>query len=499
MPRILEMDEPFDYLKGLSEAGDYHSLVREYVELSYHVGSGKGTPGDRKALEDFEEYVQEPMGADTREERETPKRGREFLTRFLEEMALYRTELLVQCGRDALDIENGIRNGFTPGADLYVGNEEAMRDMADCRMNGTERFAKTVITSAGMKLVSMSYTDVPVTDDVADRLGYEHLTMGDFIKDPMYAMISDYAKQLDPRYGTMLRERGESLVSDATLSQKYGLKVNRSGFEEAVDEDGKSQTLDLADARNQRSTKAFNDYSESLDGVIAAAKQQLAVLREMEAKKSSNSNEFTAMVDALRDVAEMYTNLSTPKQIESALNTLKEATKDYMERIDGNIFRGRSADGKARREIAGTLSDLADSWSDGLKKAADGRLNEYQPLGRQKEGLEKNRQYIDDARAKAPAATEIVSPVAESETIINKPVTKAQTIVRPERGRSVNLATLMRDQKAAEGKPAAENSVRAEVLRKREEIMQKRRQNEAAGIVNDGKNQAKKPAGKGGM
>ena len=46
--------------------------------------------------------------------------------------------------------------------------------------------------------------------------------------------------------------------------------------------------------------------------------------------------------------------------------------------------------------------------------------------------------------------------------------------------------------------PGERNSVREEVLRKREAIMQKRRENDKAGVVNDGKNQVQQQRGKGG-
>jgi hypothetical protein len=264
-------------------------------------------------------------------------------------------------------------------------------------------------------------------------------------------------------------------------------------------------------------------------------------------KKGSNSAEFNAMLSALREVAEMNASLSSPKLIEGNINRLKEASKDYMERIDGSIFRGVRADGKARRDMAGSLSDLADTWNESLTKAADGKIGEYWPLGQQASELETNRKAVESAanayhlsqqqiaaaRAAqaaptptvasqpAPQAETIVSkpaaqaetivspPTATAETVIQKPVSKAQTIERPaqgpnrERSRTINLATMMKEQKAAEeaAEPAkaSKNSVREEILKRRSEIYEKRRQNEEAGIVNDGKNQAKKQAGKGGM
>ena len=65
----------------------------------------------------------------------------------------------------------------------------------------------------------------------------------------------------------------------------------------------------------------------------------------------------------------------------------------------------------------------------------------------------------------------------EAPTIIEKRTGSASTMVR----NKMDLATLMNDQKKEK-----KTSPRDEALAKREEIMQKRRENEKAGIANDG-------------
>ena len=65
----------------------------------------------------------------------------------------------------------------------------------------------------------------------------------------------------------------------------------------------------------------------------------------------------------------------------------------------------------------------------------------------------------------------------ETPTIIEKHTGSASTMVR----NKMDLATLMNDQKEEK-----KVSPRDEAMAKREEIMQKRRENEKAGIANDG-------------
>ncbi|MCR4585522.1 MAG: hypothetical protein K5686_07315 [Lachnospiraceae bacterium] len=493
---------PGEKLISMAENGEFHELVRTYVEVGFRLGRGELTPEEREDYIAFEEYMQEPAGTNNRLERETPKRSPKIITGFLEEMALYRAELLVESGKLAEQIDTRIRTGQVPGTELYIGNEAAIRDISDCMMNGSELYAKTVLTSAGLKLVSMTFDEAQISSETADRLGYESLSVGEFIKSPMREMMDNYVRSLGPR-GMIDRKRGESLMSDAMLFDKYGIKPAGSGFERAADTEGVVHTLELADERNKKSSKAVDDYTKTLDAVIQTAKGQLSLLREMEAKKSSNSAAFTAMVEALTDMAGINANLASPALIESHLSKLKEATGNYMKRIDGSIFRGVRADGKARRELAETLSDFADAWDERLKGAGDGRLNEYLPVGAQAESLKKNREVIDKEKSRAaqiqtePATKtpEIEKPVTKAQTIISKPVTKAQTM---ERSKPTDLASLMKAEKAEKAKPEERNSVREEVLRKREAIMQKRRENDKAGVVNDGKNQVQQQRGKGG-
>ena len=501
------LDDPFEKMVQLGEKGDFHTLVREYVELSFRVGNGSASEEDRRVLDAFEAYVQEAAGTETLAERETSMRGKEFLTGFLTEMSLYRSELLMESGKLAVDYETQLRYGAISGAELYMGNEEAMRDIADNMMNATDLYAKTVITSAGIKLVSMVFTETQISDEMAQKLGYESLTIGEFIKQPMFDMMNEHAKSMDDPRAMQYRVRGESLMSDVSLAQKYGLKPDGQRKFEPVTQNGQIPLFDLAVERNAKSTKALGDYNNAVDEMQKAAREQLTILQEMADKKKDNSAEFNAMLSALREVAYLNPSLSSPKLIESSLETLKEATKDYMERIDGSIFRGVTADGKARREMAGSLSDLADSWNAGLTKAADGRIGEYYPLGQQATALEANRKAVESAANSYHKTQQQIAAnqAASAETIIQKPASKAQTLERPaqeakpERRRSINLGTMMREQKAAEDAAdpakAERNAVREEVLKRRSEIYEKRRQNEQAGIVNDGKNQAMRQAG----
>ena len=69
----------------------------------------------------------------------------------------------------------------------------------------------------------------------------------------------------------------------------------------------------------------------------------------------------------------------------------------------------------------------------------------------------------------------------EAPTIIEKRTGSVSTMVR----NKMDLATLMNDQKNDQ-KKEKKTSPRDEALAKREEIMQKRRENEKVGIANDG-------------
>ncbi len=476
---------PGENFINLAEKGDFHNLVREYVEYGLQLGKGTLTDAEKNDYIAFEEYMQESIGKQTRIERETPKRSTKILTGFLAEMALYRAELLVQSGLLAEKNETRIRSGEVPGTELYIGNETAVRDISDCMMNGSELYAKTVLTSAGIKLVSMSFDETGIDPETAEKLGYESLSMAQFTKSPMHDMMNDHVKAMGPEYMRFMK-RGESLMSDVDLADKYGIKPAGNGFTYSVDKNGVSKTAELAAERNKKTETAVNNYTETLKTVVETAKGLLSSLKELEAKKSSNSAQFKAMVEALTDVAGTNGNLDSPALIEDRLNRLKESAKAYMDRIDGSIFRGYSTDGQNRREMAERLSDFAGAWDERLKKAGDGRLNEYLPVGAQAESLKKNRETIENEMKRAAEAQ---AKTAEQTKTVEQPKTS-------ERSKTTNLAGLMKAEKAAKAKPEEKNSVRDELLRKREAIMKKRRENEKAGVVNDGKNQAPPRRGK---
>ncbi|MCR5119883.1 MAG: hypothetical protein K6B44_09760 [Lachnospiraceae bacterium] len=508
--------DPAQRLIMLAEAGDIHTLVREYVDMAVKVGL-EGDEDLRDSLEDFEEYLQEPVEG-TSGIHMQPKRGAVFIATFLEEMAMYRGELLVKAGIEGEKFADQIRRGEIPGTELYAGNEAAIKEISDAMMNGTELYAKVATTANAMKLASMPFDTTVISGDMADKYGYETMPVQYFIGKPLEDAVNAAVKADYPD-GMHYKAKGERLVPDQVISSKYGLAISGSGYAAVTDEDGKNMAVEKAAESNAKAQKACSEYAEAVEDITDRTYTDFRKLYDIARSKRTNSKQFTDMLWALQDVSELDRDKS-PEEIEKALTTLKESAGKYKERIDGSIFRGVTAAGKERRQLADDLEKYASEQLEKLAKCKGDRLNERMPLSEQLDGLEKNRQLIASARelearrvsetrkpaAEADTITKPVSraqviehPAADAETILSKPVSKAQTIVRPRsESNPVNLGKLMDEQRKADGKAEAKNDVREEVLRKREAIMQKRRENEAAGIVSDGKNQAQQQAGKGG-
>ncbi|MCR5119882.1 MAG: hypothetical protein K6B44_09755 [Lachnospiraceae bacterium] len=563
------LTDPFERMVRMAEEGHYRQVVEQFVDLNFKVAKGSATPEETRTLRAFEEYASKVASKDDARGIYIPERSTAFISHFLEEMALYRAELIVESGRIYDQHAADIRNGRVPGTEAYRNNETAIRDLAGNMMNNSDAYLKATIAANGISMLVIPFDATEVSPDIIERLELKSPLIGDF-KTQLSKMTEEYGKSLQMP-GQRSFDHGSISMPDSVLEGKYGIKLQGNAFVIPEGPEAEANAHELEGKSAKRGLRAVDAYIHNRDAAKEIARVQLQAMQEMISKSRNNSKEFMDLMYALGDVAIIDDN-DSPHLVQERLQTLKEASEAYMERIDGSIFRGVRADGRARRELAGNLAEFATAQMDTLEKLIDGGVNEFKPVRAQRTRLEVDDLYNDltkheaELQSAAPAvAAEPESPrhqitygqtapevqhIAMEETLhIPEPqqgvrigvdgkhqitygqtepqvmhvaettapqqpqqasvipedprrqITYGQTepqvqhaireesVQQPKRARVTNIGNLMREQREAEGRPAEKNSVREEVLRKREAIMQKRRENEAAGKVSDGKNQ----------
>ena len=159
-------------------------------------------------------------------------------------------------------------------------------------------------------------------------------------------------------------------------------------------------------------------YSRRLNDLTASAKSMLSEYNRMKAAKSDNSDEFKALGEALKAVAELNCD-SSAQEINDIFMDLKDAAEDYNKRIDSSMFRGVLSAGRARRELSGRLLTFADEGAGGLnaiypkdllntipvKEQTERTFNHLIELGPETE-VKENKTFNAEADVKAAEKTE---------------------------------------------------------------------------------------------
>ena len=489
------MGKVLDELKGMIDRGEYEDAALAYVDYSFQSKNGLGDAGLSEDLGKFIEALSDKADAPAASvDAMPPEMGADKMSGFMDALSEVRDQMLVNSGRKVAQNEKNIAAGRIPGSDLAVGNLKAVKDLAGALVQTDPMYAKANIAGGLLSTLCSFYEQVPISAEVQEKYGLEAgTTMGAFYADAKGTVRSAHVQaNADPEASTYYAKSNAipPMENSSFLKDTYGLTVSHGTFEMT------EQGYELMGDSNAKSMQSLDAYKSSMEWTASAAADKLKTLREMEQKRSNNSHYFNDMIQALADVASLDGSAS-PKLVEERLNRLKEVSQAYVDKTDGSFFRGRSADGKARRNFAAELVDFAGQQTSVLGGKIDASIDPLMSVDMQADDLRKNRTKIDTALAATLAAKEpeAAAPTATAPAA-TAPAAEAPKATAPaatqtrERSRSLNLATMMQEQKAADDKAdpakAARNAEREEVLKRRSEIFEKRRENEKKGLGSEG-------------
>ena len=137
-------------------------------------------------------------------------------------------------------------------------------------------------------------------------------------------------------------------------------------------------------------------YRRKLEDVAAEAKMQLEKLEKMTQIKK-NSEEYNAMHDALKEVANLGKTADdlTPEQVEKAFNDLKNAGADY-ENTHKGLFKGNIGSGRQRFNFSREIQTFAiDNGMAVSKYGRDIGIDRSSTIGKQ---LQRNAEAIKRAK-----------------------------------------------------------------------------------------------------
>ncbi len=482
-------------LKELENQKKYNELADLYIGLLIKIVEGTASKEEMEAGEGYSEYLGEPMGKSGFENQNTPKRDPEFLVNMLEQFLARKGELNIELAQEAEKIADQIQDGEYPGLEQYANDPRTALDLAGVIVSSSDKARNISALSKALFDTTTNIVDYPIDDNSAKRLGVEPgTTFSQFLHGLGEKIVSDHLAEnslLHPDEFNYLRAKGGDLntsISDYGLQFKDG-KIEpfkttgytgelHAGYsklddEPVIDYDGsiiKNQVHAVADPayflprmRENHYEKMLN-LKDSIDSLAEMATVMQEKLEKLKAHKSNQSDEFNAMSDALDEVAEL-SDSNTPVQIMKAFDKLKNASKAYMDRIDSSMFRGVFQNGRERRSFAEDINNFA---ATGVKKL---------------DGIDR---YFNRKRGVADQIDKFNEKTIEikNEEKINE--NKAPEVKQPAKEKA-DLKELIKDE-AIESKKASSNPERDEVLRKRMEIMNKRKENEKKGIASDNKN-----------
>ena len=470
MPGPNSTSRPIDKIKQYLTDGDYERAAYEYVDLSFGA-SVAGADADLKdQLAEFAEYITDYDAAGLTVKDRMPKAGAEAVSGFMDALSEVRDKLLVVSGGKALDHEKRIWGKKLQGSELVLGNIAAVQDLAS-NMEAADPVFKKASAAAGMLSVLRDvFEETPLSDTICKK--YElaaGTTMGQFAADADGSVKKYHITHDADMNAARFRERGNAILQNGSikadgshLRTTYGLEVKDHRVQVVRDANGDTKAYELLGRSNESALNSIDAYSEEIAKTVKVASDHLRTLQEMAVKKNSNSRYFNDMLHALEDVTHLGPHCS-PDLVQETLKHLKEVSEEYVKKTDRSFFRGRSDDGKARREKAGKLVEFADMEYKRLPSCVDRSVNPTLSLDLQKGDLKKNREVIDAAlaaelSAKAPkeapkteAAAQASAPAAQAPA---PAAAEAEPVAAPApadpKRRSLNIATLISEQKLEE-------------------------------------------------
>ena len=352
MPRVevegldISPEERFQRMVQLGEDGDYFNLARAYVDLRYRKMAGTATESELTTLDSFEDYITEAGIKDPEKGLFSPERSEEFLLGFFEQLNSYRSELAINCGFNFATTKDKISRGQVPGTRVYRGSEQAVNDLAGNMMSHSPEFMMMQSATFGMDMLVGAFDQEDLTEDMKRRM--ENISK----------VVQHYV---------------DAAVPDSKIEETYHLTPQGAEFGLTDGADDLKPLYKQAEKVYEDGLRALDIYDHFRDTTTHIAKLQLQRMQEMAAKKKDNSPEFMEMMTALQDVANLDEN-DSPALADDRLQALQEASQRYADKIHGSFFSGRSADGRARMELAESLVEFAGLQSGTLRTAAKDKL-----------------------------------------------------------------------------------------------------------------------------
>ena len=494
--RMYKMDQDGEF----KESPEHGNVIKDFLKSFFVKKDPDGYPDEeatRKAIEDYNRWKLDKL-VKYSEGLEGEYLGKETLKAGTVPMD-YMDEI-------AKDVLNDQYTTY-----MKENLEEQVKGLDDRKQQYYEHLEERKQNVIDLLDINMDYVK-------EDRDRWERDNNYNFTKDIKSERGLDSPKAIQGAYDAV--DRREKAKEEKKASDRAKAESEVTEYDKGIEE------------ANRKFNDILNFEHNTINPISEKAHKMLERLSDLANAKSNNSKEFNKMYNCLKEVC-MNDNQTSAELFTKKLIELREAATAYEERIDGSWFRGVLKNGQERRNIAGELVEFAAESTKMVDKAIPGCIlpgtnyvdaagkfwNTCEDLRAEREKAIQEK-FIEitaktmpkvapetiysnpkvapeNLHTNAQTGEEVVSfpkvkldtlhkeekqaVAEEAPTIIEKRTGSAFTMVR----NKMDLATLMNDQKNDQ-KKEKKTSPRDEALAKREEIMQKRRENEKAGIANDG-------------
>ena len=401
-------------LERLEKSGDVAGLFSYMTDIQEKSSDHMHMP----AVEAISEY-QESLVSLTKDNKDFAKK--DLLKALINEAGKNIGELQLQVGREKEEKEEQIRNGNVEHTQNLIGNDKAIRSVANkivdiAGVNAKRLASMNAITAqigmlgdADVEIDGMSFSNwlTKTSNDAANAQKNTHTELSAEKRQAYYDRGMNGGEDID----------------------KYGYKVNPDGanpgqplFTQIPVQAMNAEELKQFEDRQVKLGEKLYDYKTAVTDLKDAAMEKLAQLEAMK-KSGNNSTEYDAMHDALKEVANLKAD-GLPEIIESKLKTLSEAAQAYQKRNDV-FYRAIRQPGKDRLAMSKDLQTFVKDWNHTLEEKSAG-ISKEDKISRQ---IDTARKHLDST-AREKAARNPQAPAAQ-----NPEVPAAQNGKEPEKGR----------------------------------------------------------------
>lgn len=383
----------FKELLAIEKSKDYRKLVRTLVDLEDKNFRGLLT---RDELLGLESYGNDLCGNKYNDGRMDDKKNFNTYLDIQKEFLKFQAEQNVKLGYEIEKKFDEFMKGEIKGAELAKGDPRACLDFAMDSVNKSD-LAK-LSTAAGaisLRTVSKQRLRGLSKSEIEEYGLYEGARVDDIVKKLSREVVVDAkdvglnVTEAEKRYYDYLgrgiyglphneygikydEDKGEYVTGTTNKDKNFNDKGwhLREG-ELARETDGtiienevvfEADPIYFFDKKKQKHIEKMEELKDKLENEIESvankAKGYLEKLDQLASHKKTQSDEFNAMHDAIREVSELNKDSSLDKVSEALVKACKTSDA-YMEHIDESAFRGRSTNGQERREQAGEIKEFS--------------------------------------------------------------------------------------------------------------------------------------------